>query len=338
MTDRASVTQALYLAVESVPGDGTAPDTIVNSFDITPGDHLDMQTHRPTGQKLDSIIVPGKEWTEFDISGLAMYSELHYLLASIFGPNQVTQPSVSGAGSASVATWKFILSARQPDEVVTLCWVQGDENFSHGFTYGLTTELDLNMSRDGIEIAGSGIGRELILDSDAGALSIPHAPTSLPEIPVIPKEISVFLDDTHADLGSSKLSRALMLNQKIGNRHNPIWVLDAANPSYVGHVELAPDFTYELTVEANDEGMGVLTHARKGDTLYLRTLATSPTNIGTSATPYSYQCDAAVKVSDVAKFEDSDGVYAIQYTLTTVYDSVNDLSAEVTLKNGATGF
>jgi hypothetical protein len=221
---------------------------------------------------------------------------------------------------------------------VTLCWVQGDENFAHGFTYGLTTELDLNMSRSGIEIAGNGIGRELITEDEPHTLTIPHSPTSLDEVPIIPKEISVYLDTAYGSIGSSKLSRALMLNQKIGNRHNPIWVLDAANPSFVGHVELAPDFTYELTVEANDEGLDVLDSARQGDTLYMRTHAASPTNIGSSSTPYSYQCDAAVKVSDIAKFEDSDGVYAIQYTLTAVYDSENDLSAKATLKNGATGF
>jgi hypothetical protein len=329
MTDRASVTQALYLAAETAHGDGTQPDTIVNSFDITPGAHIDFQRHRPTGQKLESIIVPGKEWTEFDMTGLAMYSELHYLLACMFGPNQVTQPQTAGG----VSTWKFILSARQPDEVLTLSWVSGDENIHEAFSYGLLTELNLNMSRDGIEIAGAGIGRALTTDND-----IPHAPTSLPEVPIIPKEISVYLDDTYATLGDTKLSRALMLNQRIGNRHNPVWVLDAANPSFVAHVELAPDFMYELTVEADDEGMGILDHAREGDTLYLKTTADSPTDIPTSATPYSYECEAAVKVAEVTKFEDRDGVYAIQYNLAAVYDSAHDLSVEMTLKNGATGF
>lgn len=329
MTDRASVTQALYLAAETVHGDGTQPDTIVNSFDITPGAHIDFQRHRPTGQKLESIIVPGKEWTEFDLTGLAMYSELHYLLACMFGPNQVSQPS----GSSTNRVWKFILSARQPDEVLTLSWVSGDENIHEAFGYGLLTELNLNMSRDGIEIQGSGIGQPLTNDN-----TIPHAPTSLEEVPIIPKEISVYLDDTHAGLGSTKLNRALMLNQRIGNRHNPVWVLDAANPGFVSHVELAPEFTYELTVEADTQGMGVLDSARAGDTLYLRTNATSPTDIPGGSTPYSYQCDAAVKVAEVQKFEDKDGVYAIQYNLAAVYDSTNDLSVEMTLHNHAAGF
>jgi hypothetical protein len=43
-------------------------------------------------------------------------------------------------------------------------------------------------------------------------------------------------------------------------------------------------------------------------------------------------------VSAVNKFEDKDGVYAIQYTLDVVYDSENDLSLEMELVNGATGF
>jgi hypothetical protein len=329
MTDRASVTQALYLAAETSPGDGTQPDTIVNSFSLTPGAHIDFQKHTPTGQKLGSIVVPGKEWTEFDVTGLAMYSELHYLLACMFGPNQVSQPGVAGA----VATWKFILSARQPDEVLTLSWVSGDENIHEAFNYAFLTDLALNMSRDGIEITGAGIGREL-----TALNTIPHAPSSLPEAPIIPKEISVYLDDTYGAIGSTKLTRALMLNQVISNRQGPIWVLDAAEPSYVGTVELAPAVTYDLTVEANTDGMGILDHAREGDTLYMKTTATSPTDVPTSATAYSYEAKSACKVSAVNKFEDKDGVYAIQYTLDVVYDSENDLSLEMELVNGATGF
>lgn len=324
MAERATVTQGLYLAAEATPGDNTTPNRILNGFSIMPGVHVEMQRFRPTGQKVESIIVPGKEWTEASIEGLAQYSELHYLLAGVFGPNQVTQPTAGGGGAE---TWEFVLSARQPDEVQTYSWVQGDDNIAHSFGYGLITELGLNMSRDGIQIDGAMIAHEL----ETGA-TIPHAPTTIPEVPILPTEVSVYLSDTYASLGASKLTRALSLNQKIGDRHNPVWVLDAANPSFVAHVETAPTYTWELMLEANDAAMDLLDSMRIGETLFLKTEATSVTS------PYHYAATASTKIAEVDKFSDEDGVYAIKYTLATVYDPTQDLAAVHSLTNTQSGF
>lgn len=316
------------MAVESSPGDNTTPDTILNSFSIEPGVQVDMQRYRPTGTKLDTIIVPGKEWTEASLSGMAQYSELHFLLSGIYGANATPQPSAAAAHE-----WKYILSARQPDEVITFSWVQGDDNIAHAFGYGLLTELGLNMSRDGIMIDGTMIGHEL----ETGA-TLPHAPDSFAEVPILPTDISVYLTDTLASLSSSKLTRALQCNLKIGNRHNPVWVLDAAEKSYVAHVETAPDFTYELMLEANDDAMDLLDSMRIGDTLFCRQEAVSEVDVPSTATPFKYTCDAAVKIDAVDKFSDEDGVYAIKYTLKAVYDSVEDMSVETSLINTAAGF
>jgi hypothetical protein len=326
--ERATVTQGVYLAVESSPGDGTTPNRILNSFSIEPGVQVDMQRFRPTGQKLESIIVPGKEWVESSITGLAQYSELHYLLSGIFAKNQVTQPSGSPA-----CTWEYVLSARQPDEIKTYSFVQGDDDIAHSFNYGLLTELGFNLSRDGIQIEGAMIAHEL----ETGA-TVPHAPSAATEVPVLPTEVSVYLSDTFGSLGSSKLTRALMCNMKVGNRHNPVWVLDADENSFVAHVELAPEITWELTLEANDDGMGLLANMRTGDTLFIKTEAISGEDVPSTGTPFSWNVLAASKIDAIDKFSDEDGVYAIKYTLKAVYDAAQTLAVESTLINAATGF
>jgi hypothetical protein len=328
VAERATVTQGVYLAVETTPGDGTTPNRILNSFSIEPGVQVEMQRFRPTGQKIESIIVPGKEWVESSITGLAQYSELHYLLSGIYGANRSPQPSV-----ATAHQWSHHLQARQPDEVITFSYVQGDDNIAHSFNYGLMTEIGLNMSRDGIQIEGTMIAHEL----ETGA-TVPHAPTAAIEVPILPTEVSVYLSDTYGSLGSSKLTRALMCNQKIGNRHNPVWVLDASENSFVAHVETAPEMTWELTVEANDDGMALLANMRAGDTLFIRQEAISGVDVPTTATPFSYRCDAATKISAVDKFSDEDGVYAIKYTLSAVYDTANALAVETELVNQAASF
>lgn len=330
MSERATVTQGLYVGAETVPGDGGSGFKILNSIDLEPGVKVDMQRFRPTGQKLESIVVPGKEWTEFDLSGLAEYSELHYLLSGIYGANQVTQPTLS---DVTAQTWEYILSPRQADTVQTYGLVKGDDDKAEAYSYCLMTELNMELSREGIKVDGSMIGHEADF---AGAL--PHPVSSIVEYPLLPKEVSVYLDTAYGSLGSTKLTRAFAVKQSIGDRHNPVWVLDAAEPSFVNHVELAPKFEVELTVEANTQGTQIIDSMRGGDTLYMRLQAISPELAGATTAYHQYRQDMALKVADIDKFEDQDGVYAIKYTLAAVYDAVNDLSVETRLVNKQADF
>lgn len=330
MSERATVTQGLYVGAETVPGDGGSDFKILNSIDMEPGLKVDMQRFRPTGTKLESIIVPGKEWTEFSLTGLAEYSEMHYLLSGIFGPNQVTQPTTV---DTSAKRWNYILSARQPDPVQTFGFVKGDDVQAESYSYGLFTEVGMELSRDGIKLDGALIGHEL----ETGAV-LPHPVTSIGEVPLLPKEVNVHLTDTYANLSADKLTRALMVKQTIGDRFNPVWVLDRSQPSFVAHVELAPKFEIEITVEADAEGMGFIENMRGGDTLYLRIDALSPELAGAATRYHQYTQDAAVKVADVAKFEDSDGVYAVKYTFAAIYDPTQDLSVETVLYNKQADF
>ena len=323
---RENWTQKAGFAPETVPGDGGSGFKTLNSFDLEPGVKVDMQRFRPQGRKLESIIVPGKEWTEFSLDGMAEYSELHYLLSGIFGANQVTQPTTV---DTSAHRWQYILSQAAVDEVQTYGCVKGDENDAESYSYVLLTELGMELSREGIKIDGAAIGHE----AEFNASAPPHPVTGITEVPLLPKEVNVHLTDTYADIVADKLTRALMVKQTIGDRHNPVWVLDRDEASFVNHVELAPKFEIEVTLEANDQGKTVIDSMRSGGTLYLRLDALSPELAGAATQYHQFTQDAAVKVADVDKFEDSDGVYAIKYTFAAVYDPVEKLSVESTLYN-----
>lgn len=325
MAERASVTQGLYIAPETVAGDGGAGFKILNGLDLEPGVKVDMQRYRPTGTKVETIIVPGKEWTEFDLSGMAQYSELHYLLAGVFGANQVSQPSTL---DTSGKKWMFSLEPRDIDEVQTYGAVKGDSNFAEEYSYLLATEVNIDFSREGLKIDGNFIGHE----AEFGG-TLPHPVTSIPEFPVLPTEVSVYLDTTYGALGANKLTRALMLKQSIGDRHNPVWVLDAAEPSFVAHVETAPKFEVELTLEANTDGTDLIDSMRGGDTLFARIDCTGGDLAGSSTAYHQFQQDFALKIADVDKFSDEDGVYAIKYTLAVVSDAVDGLTYESFLVN-----
>jgi hypothetical protein len=121
----------------------------------------------------------------------------------------------------------------------------------------------------------------------------------------------------------------------MGDRFNPVWVLNSANTSFVAHVEQEPTAQVTLMVEADAAGMGLLSTMRAGSTQFLRIKATSANTAGVG-NPYSLTLDQAVKVSDVGDFSDEDGVYAIEYTFDVVYDATWAKALQVELVNKQT--
>jgi hypothetical protein len=310
MPERASVSQAVQIGVEVTPGTPVAANKLLNSLGLEPGVQVDMQSFRPTGQKFDSIITPGKEWIEAGISGVASYSELAYLLSGIL----VASAGVQN-GATTAYDWTFKPAARSADTVKTFTVEQGDSVRAHSFAYGLINELTLGFSRDGVELGGSMIGQRL---SDGVALTA--APTAIEEKPILPTHIDVFLDATSAGIGVTKLTRVLTADLTIGDRFNPVWTLNSALGSFASHVEAVPDVSLELLVEADAAGMALLNTLRAGGTHYIEVRATH-TDLAGTALPYWFKFQMAAKISDVSDFSDEDGLYAITWTNKPIYDA-----------------
>jgi len=322
VAERPTVTQAVQVGVETTPGTAVAANKLLRSYTIEPGINVDMQRFRPTGSKVESVIVPGKEWVEAGISGIQSYQELPYLLSGILA-DVGTNPTVVTDGQV----WSYELKQRAPDTVKTFSYEQGDANFAHKFNYGLITELGLNFSRDGCEIDGSLMARAL----STGA-TLTASPTTVdPEVPILPTEVDVYYNSTFGALGTTLLGRAFQANLKISDRFSPVWVLNSASSAFTAHVETAPTVEVELLVAADAAGVAFLPIMRAGTSGYLRIKATS-TQLA-AGTPYSLTIDMAGKVSDVSDFSDEDGVYAITWTLAAAMDTNTNMPLKATIRN-----
>ena len=103
-----------------------------------------------------------------------------------------------------------------------------------------------------------------------------------------------------------------------------MWPINSANASYVAHVNTEPAVQMELTVAADSQGMGFLADARLGTTKYIRMAAVAPAAYGFAgavSAPYQLLIDMAGKISNIAAFDDSDGVKVLTYTFDAVYDA-----------------
>lgn len=316
MAERSSISQAVQIGVETTPGTAVAASRRLGSIGIELGVQADIKTRRPIGQKYANLAVLGKEWAEGDVSGAPVYTELPYLFASLLSAPTATVVNLA-AGTPSEATrWVFQSSNFDQDIPRTFTVEQGDSVRAHRASYGLLTDLSMSWSRGDIEMDGIMLAKRI----EDGVVLTAGA-TQLPQVPVRPSELSVYLDVASTSIGATKLTRAISGEVSVGSRFMPVWVVDAAQPSFVNHVEGEPEVGFTLKQQADAEGMANLERMRAGGTAFLRLHAAGPVIAENGATPIRHEMiiDVAGQITEPNSFSDEDGIYAIEWGFGAVF-------------------
>jgi hypothetical protein len=316
MAERSTISQAVQIGVESTPGTPVAAPRRLGSIGVELGIQANITTRRPIGQKYANLAVLGKEWAEGDVSGSPFYTELPYLFASIFSNPTVTPVPLTGGDPSGATRWVFGTSNFDADAPRTFTIEQGDSVRAHRSSYGLLTDLSMSWSREDMEFDGTMLARRI----EDGIALTPNA-IMLPQVPVRPSELSVYLDTDAAQIGTSKLTRAISGEVGIGSRFTPVWVVDAAQNSFVNHVESEPEVTFSLVQQANAEGMTNLERMRSGGTAFLRLEAVGPKIAENGANDIFHRMiiDVAGQITEPNNFGDEDGVYGVEWGFGAVF-------------------
>jgi len=322
MTDRATLNQVTQIGMETTPGTAVAATRRLPALSITPGIQTAINSFKPVGGKFNTVGALGKEWVEASYEGPLCYNHLTYLLNSL-----LTTDAPAQQGATAAYKWEFVPAQNAMDDPVTFTVEQGSDVRAGKFTYGLVNGFTLEIDREAANVSGSMIGQAYQDNITMTASGV----TDVPVQPVQPTEIDVYLDSTAAGVGSTKLTRALSLSIEMADRYAPVWTLNSAVDGFVAHVETAPTATVTLLVEADEQGMGLLTAMRAGSKRFLRLKATGPVIADTYA--YSLTWDMGVLVREVGEFSDEDGVYAIEWTFDIAYDATWQKAMTVALVN-----
>ncbi len=323
MAERATVNQAAYFGVEAAHGDGAAVTHRLRSVSIALDPQATSEMFRPDGSKFPVLAVPGPEWVGADLTGKPTYTEMMWLLASLIDDG-------THAAITSGDTHTYDITEGQADTPISLHIVQGDAVRAHEFVYALVQELAFDITRQAANMTGRMMGRAVNDGVDISALAV----TDVPLVPCVPKEFSVYLDASSGALGTTKLTRAFRLQPRLGNRYNPVWPVDGANPSFATHVETPPAGECTFLLEADAAGMALLPDFRNGTTVFTRIEAVGPLIAG--ALHYRFRWDNAYKIREVQRYEDTDGVYAIGFVAENVRDDTWGKATEIVLTNGLT--
>lgn len=326
MSERTSITQISQLGVEATKGQAATVTKRLGATSIEPAIQTEINTYKPVGNKFATMGALSKEWVEAAISGGASYNDIVYLLASALS---YSAPAQQGATAAY--KWTFAPAQSAEDTVKTFTVESGSSARAGKFTYGIVNELGLAFSRDSVEVSGTMLGQAYT----DGATLTSSGVTQLDVQPILPTQVSVYMDTTAATLGNTKLTRAFSAEWTLSDRFGPLWPLDASLSGFAAAIETEPTGTLTLLVEADASGMGPLAAMRSGDKKFIRIKAVGPA----IASPYTYELvlDMCGVVSEVGDFSDEDGVYAIEWTFTTAYDTTWTKALQVTVINTVTG-
>lgn len=311
MSERAEVFEGVQIGVETVPGTAVAATKRLSALGITAGPELTSSLFMPRGRKLNTLAVPGRRSTTGTLDGRLTYTEIVYPVTGLLGAATITTP----AGATLAREWAFDINPSGPDGFKTFTVEVGpDGGVGSRFSHGLITGLTFSFGSEEITLGGDIIGRKW---EDPFTLTTGGGVTDVALIPVDPNDVSIYVDETYEDLGTTLMERLFSADFGLTGKYGPIWPINAANPSWATAVELAPDATMGLTFAADAVGMGFLDVFEEGATRFVRIEAVGP-EIETDQ-DYLFRADFAVKAQSMS-FEGVDGVVGAAWSLTQVDD------------------
>ncbi len=312
MPRRTTLTQQTQLGVETTPGTSVAANRRLRSVSIDLAPEGNIRAFRATGSKFPSVAAPGKEWSSGDMEGAGTFTELLYVISGILGSPATTTPT--GGTTTRQHDWTIAPSALQDPKTFTV--EKGSSVRAHKASYVFINELGLEFNREEINVEGGVVGQAI-----TDGVTLTGSPTDIALIPILPSQVSVYLDTTFAGLGTTKLLSVMSANWSLGDRFETFWPLDAAVPSFKDAFEVEPSSEITLTMEADATGMALLTPLRAGDIRYVRIEAVGATIEG--ALPYRLRLDCPLRFTEMPGLDDEDGIYGVSYTASLFDDGVN---------------
>lgn len=300
MAERSTIAQVVQAGVQTAVGTPATDNIAFGAVGFTLNPEVSTNLFTPSGGKYPVSASVGKDLTNLTLVGDPTYEEVLFPLAMCLGKPVFV---VSGA------KYTFTPAFSTADTIVALTLVKGDATTAEKVQDAVLSELSFNFTRDDVSMAGTGLAR-----ATAFASSLTGGATGYGATPLQAANTNVYLDTTGAGIGVTKLTRVLSASWRISNKLGALWVLDAAQTSYVALVEVQPTIELNIQVEANAAGVGLFgTYLRTGTKAFVR--------LENNSGAKKFYIDTACTFTGAGELTDQDGVYALSYTLAGTYDS-----------------
>lgn len=274
------------------------------------GGKLTTKQYRRHGAKAMTSSIIHKEWSEGKFDGPLSYVEFVYFLAGLF-------PFTKTTVNVGATQWDFLPNAAGNDDATTFTLEDGDDEAVDRYSYLTISSLDLDFGLEECKMSGNCFAQPQ--DASLSALSSPAVP--LAERNVSSREVDVYMDDTFATIGTTKVTDAFEAKVSIGEKRQQKWVLNSSNQSWKEAKEIVPAANLMLTAEYNAQIRALQASLKNNPLKYFRIVANGPVIPGAGAQKYLIQIDFCGKVQDKDKQADMDGIYGYQYNFGAIQDA-----------------
>lgn len=325
MSDLASVLFGIQVGPEVTPGTGVAASKILNALGLGRFKPEGVGTmFRPQGSKLDTVAIPtGMKHVTMPIAGTMSYSDLTYLLCSAI---KSTTPTADGTNGKK---WVFSLTKSGADVKQTFTIESGYSVHAQKATFCQVTGFSLEMSKEMNAVSGTIMGQQLQDD-----VALTGSPTDVAPKIIAPPKFDVYLADAQADLaGASVYIRPIKATFSIDNIVSPLFRMNSTDASYVNQIEQPPNISMNLTTDADDAGMALLTQYGSGAKKFIRVKALGDTIAGAMTSTYTFQLDFSGSLIKSYDPTEENGSALATWTFQNTYDTTWGKSLEFTLIN-----
>lgn len=334
--ERSTATSIVQIAPETTPGTALAATKRLSSMSIAMAMDADVQFQGPIGYLFDTTSTVNREWSMSDVSGLPAYTELQYPFSSLMGAGVITTPT----DGVLTRDWVFNILHNRQGTIKTFTVEQGDVDAgtSERAAYCFFNALNMTFSRDGgTDLGGQMMGQRM----DYGfTLTDPTTVTALPQVPIQPNEVNIYLDLDAGDIGTTQWVDGFSIGWSIGDRWNVGYPLNRSKPSFDRHYATKPDPTMTFQVSNNANGRDLIDYFRDRTNLFIRIDCLGPEIEEVGAGPtiyrYMYQQDICVQLSAAFDPGDINQMATLDWDGRIVYDATWNKAMTCKLRNTQT--
>jgi len=157
LRERAQVFEASQWGPEALtaPGVAVAATKRLEAISASLKPNIEVERYRPFGNKYDTLMIPGKDWSTVDVTGRLDYNNIIYPLASAIGYPNISTPG----GGTNARLWEFESFATVPDTVQTYTVDSGSTVRAQRATNVILSDLGFAFTRASVEVTATGIGK-----------------------------------------------------------------------------------------------------------------------------------------------------------------------------------
>lgn len=301
------------IGLETTPGTPVAANRYTPTLNWMLKRVLETKTFRGRGSRVPTSKVQHKKMAKGEVSGVLDYNSINYVLAGIFN-----NPAPVQIGALQAYTRVYTPGLRTVDSSRKTFTVEiGDETAAEQYSFCQLLGLNLGANQDEFTVKSDAIARY-----PTDNLSLTASPTEVAERPVERNDVNVYLDNSYATLGQTKITEALGETLDIGSKFKEVFVHNSSAGEFYDVIDIPYEAKCSFESVHNSQSRTLVAGITSNPTKWMRWEAIGA-SLGTHSSVEYFEkiwVDLAYKFDEPEPMENEGEPYAYKFNGTSFPD------------------